>query len=240
MKWPYSVNEQPMPQVVGDKKGVSIAHFDQIQAVFLDLDGTLVDTAADILRAVNFALYDIGVDPVTSAQVRLWVGRGASRLVQCVREHRGIPSERHDELLTVFLKHYQDEVCVDSTVYSGVREFLDWCREQKLHVACITNKPYASAVKLLKALNLLGDFPLILGGDTLEHRKPHPAPLLHALAHFCVKANQAVMIGDSRNDVEAAHAAGMPCIAVRYGYNHGEPIAYSEPDLVLDSLAELL
>ena len=73
-----------------------------------------------------------------------------------------------------------------------------------------------------------------------EHRKPHPAPLLHALAHFNVKANHAVMIGDSRNDIEAARAAGMPCIAVRYGYNHGEPISYSEPDLVLDSLVELL
>ena len=229
-----------MSHVVGDKKGVSIAHFEQIHAVFFDLDGTLVDSASDILRAVNFALYDIGVDPVTSLQVRLWVGRGASRLIQCVRECRGISSERHDELLTAFLKHYQDEVCVDSTVYPGVRDFLDWCHEQKLHVACITNKPYASTLKLLKALNLLGDFPLILAGDSLEHRKPHPAPLLHALAHFNVKANHAVMIGDSRNDIEAARAAGMPCIAVRYGYNHGEPISYSEPDLVLDSLVELL
>lgn len=225
---------------IGEKKGVTIAHFEQIQAVFFDLDGTLVDSAADIMRAVNFALYDIGVDPVINAQVRLWVGRGASRLIQCVRECRGIAAERHDELLTSFLKHYQAEVCVDSTVYPGVREFLDWCHQHKLHVACITNKPYASTLKLLKALNLLGDFSLILGGDSLEHRKPHPAPMLHALAHYGLKANQAVMIGDSRNDIESAHAASMPCIAVRYGYNHGEPIAYCEPDLVLDSLIELL
>ena len=229
-----------MSQAISDKKGVSLAHFEHIQAVFFDLDGTLVDSAADIMRAVNFALYDIGVDPVTNAQVRLWVGRGASRLIQCVRECRGIAQERYDELLTSFLRHYQDEVCVDSTIYSGVREFLDWCHKNKLHVACITNKPYASTLKLLKALNLLGDFSLILGGDSLEHRKPHPAPILHALSHFGVQASQAVMIGDSRNDIEAAHAASVPCIAVRYGYNHGEPIAYCEPDLVLDSLVELL
>jgi phosphoglycolate phosphatase len=236
----FNKKEYPMSQVIGDKKGVSLAHFEQIQAVFIDLDGTLVDSAADILRAVNFALYDIGIDSVTHTQVRLWVGRGASRLIQCVREYRGIASERHDELLSSFLKHYQDEVCVDSTVYAGVREFLDWCHLNKLHVACITNKPYASTLKLLKALNLLGDFSLILGGDSLEHRKPHPAPLLHALAHYGVKATHAVMIGDSRNDIEAARAAAIPCIAVRYGYNHGEPIAFSDPDLVLDSLAELL
>lgn len=229
-----------MSQAISDKKGVSLAHFEHIQAVFFDLDGTLVDSAADIMRAVNFALYDIGVDPVTNAQVRLWVGRGASRLIQCVRECRGIGPERHDELLTSFLKHYQNEVCVDSTVYAGVREFLDWCHKNKLYVACITNKPYASTLKLLKALNLLGDFSLILGGDSLEHRKPHPAPILHALSHFGVQANHAVMIGDSRNDIEAAHAASVPCIAVRYGYNHGESIAYCEPDLVLDSLVELL
>lgn len=226
--------------LISEKKGVTIAHFEQIQAVFFDLDGTLVDSAADIMRAVNFALYDIGIDPVTNAQVRLWVGRGASRLIQCVREARGIAQERHEELLAAFLKHYQDEVCVDSTVYAGVREFLDWCHKQKLHIACITNKPYASTLKLLKALNLLGDFSLILGGDSLEHRKPHPAPILHALSHFGVTANHAVMIGDSRNDIEAAHAASVPCIAVRYGYNHGESIAYCEPDLVLDSLVELL
>jgi len=229
-----------MSQAISAQKGVSLAHFEHIQAVFFDLDGTLVDSAADIMRAVNFALYDIGVDPVTNAQVRMWVGRGASRLIQCVRECRGIAQERHDELLTAFLKHYQDEVCVDSTVYAGVREFLDWCHEHKLHVACITNKPYASTLKLLKALNLLGDFSLILGGDSLEHRKPHPAPVLHALSHFGVAAKHAVMIGDSRNDIEAAHAASVPCIAVRYGYNHGEPIAYCGPDLVLDSLVELL
>ena len=222
------------------EKGVSVANFDHIQAIFFDLDGTLVDSAADILRAVNFALYDIGVDPVSNSQVRLWVGRGGGRLIQCVREYRGIAPERHDELLASFLKHYQADVCVDSTVYAGGREFLIWCKQHKIHVACITNKPYQPALKLLKALNLLEYFSLVLGGDSLEHRKPHPAPLLHALSHYGLKPEHALMIGDSSNDVESARAASVRSIAVSYGYNHGEPIAASEPDLLLDSLAELL
>ncbi len=221
-------------------KGVSIASFEQIQAVFFDLDGTLVDSAADILRAVNFALYDIGVDPVTHTQVRLWVGRGAGRLIQCVREYRGIAPERHEELLASFMRHYQADVCVDSTVYTGVREFLSWCQQHKIHVACITNKPYQPALKLLKALNLLEYFSLVLGGDSLEHRKPHPAPLLHALSHYGLKPEYALMIGDSRNDVESARAATIRSVAVSYGYNHGEPISISEPDLLVDSLTELL
>ncbi len=229
-----------MSQSFASSKGVKIAGFDHIQAVFFDLDGTLVDSAADILRAVNFALYDIGIEPVSNVQVRRWVGRGASRLIQCVREYRGIAVERHDELLAAFMTHYQAEVCVDSTVYAGVRDFLVWCQVNKLHIACITNKPYQPSLKLLKALDLLEFFSLVLGGDSLEHKKPHPAPLQHALAHYGVQPEQALMIGDSSNDIESAHAAGLRCIAMRYGYNHGEPVDYCQPDLVLDSLAELL
>jgi phosphoglycolate phosphatase len=231
---------QLTPVAQPTRKGVTIAGFADIQGVFFDLDGTLVDSAADILRAVNFALYDIGVDEVTNSQVRLWVGRGASRLIQCVREYRGIAQERHDELLASFMTHYQAEVCVDSTVYAGVVDFLVWCRVNKLHIACITNKPYQPTLKLLKALNLLEFFSLVLGGDSLEHKKPHPAPLQHALTHYGLRPEHALMIGDSSNDIESAHAAGLRCIAMRYGYNHGQPIDHSQPDLVLDSLAELL
>lgn len=220
--------------------GVSLAGWSGIKAVFLDLDGTLIDSAADILRAVNFALYDLGLEPVSDAQVRMWVGRGASRLIQCVREARGIGLDRHDELLQHFMQHYQAEVCVDSIIYPGVVEFLAWCKSHHLYLACITNKPYQPAVKLLAALNLLDDFSLVLGGDTLEHRKPHPAPLLHALSYYDLTPAEAVMVGDSRNDVEAAHAAGLRCIALGYGYNHGEPIADCAPDLLLDSLAGLI
>lgn len=213
-----------------------------LKAVFFDLDGTLVDSAIDIYHAVNAALIELGRPLVTEAQVRLWVGRGAPQLVWCVLKHQqtDVTPEQQHQLLEVFLKHYEKNVCVDSKIYDGVLNFIDACHQQNLLMACITNKPYQPAYDLLDALNLLSPFQLILGGDSLHHRKPHPESLLHALNYFNLKPHEALMIGDSRNDVEAAHAAGIQCFALTYGYNHGEPVELCDPDLVLDSLQQLL
>lgn len=211
----------------------------ECQALFFDLDGTLVDSALDIHRSLNMALTDLGLPQVSVTQVRNWVGRGASRLVACVLQGRPQATALHEPVLTRFMQHYQTHVCVDSVLYPGVRECLEQAQAQRLYLACITNKPYAPARQLLEALDLSVYFPLMLGGDSLEHKKPHPQPLQHALAYFGLAAHQALMVGDSRNDVEAAHAAGMRCVAVPYGYNHGEDIRLCGPDYLLDSLDRL-
>ena len=221
---------------------MKLSQLTDLRAVFFDLDGTLVDSAIDIYLSINSALAELGRPPVTEAQVRLWVGRGAAQLVHCVLKHQQVTvdSQAQHELVEVFLRHYQKNVCVDSRIYDGVLPFIAACQARGLSLACITNKPYQPAHDLLQALNILSPFQLLLGGDSLTHRKPHPESLLHALHYFDVKPHQALMIGDSRNDVEAAHAAGMPCFALTYGYNHGEPIADCKPDLILDSLQQLL
>lgn len=221
---------------------MKLAQLEHIRAVFFDLDGTLVDSAIDIYYALNAALADLGLAEVTAAQVKCWVGRGASQLVYCVLKHQQMnvdPKQQH-ELLERFLMHYQKHVCVDSKPYDGVDEFIKACQNRQLALACITNKPYQPAHDLLTALDLLSPFQLLLGGDSVTHKKPHPMSILHALDYFELKPHQAIMIGDSRNDVEAAHAAGVQCIALTYGYNHGEPIADCKPDLILDSLQQLL
>ncbi|MFN3586951.1 MAG: HAD-IA family hydrolase [Moraxellaceae bacterium] len=127
-----------------------------------------------------------------------------------------------------------------STAYAGACELLAACRAEGIALACVTNKPYAPARALLEALDMLSPFDLLLGGDSLPHKKPHPAPLLHCLQHFAVPAAAALMVGDSRNDVEAAQAAGVPVVAVPYGYNHGEPVADARPDWLVESLSVLL
>jgi phosphoglycolate phosphatase len=138
------------------------------------------------------------------------------------------------------MARYQDAVCEASTVYPGVAEFVAAARGAGIRLACVTNKPYRPAVALLEALNLLDAFELVIGGDTLVHKKPHPEPLLHCLRHFQVSAAQALMVGDSRNDVDAARAAGIKSLALPYGYNHGEPIEACAPDRLVASLAELI
>ena len=212
------------------------------QLILFDLDGTLVDSARDLYRAMNLSLDALGRALVTEAQIRLWVGKGASQLCYNVLAHQDevVNPEQHHQLLDVFLDIYQKNVCVDSVVYEGVLAFLDACQQQGKHLACVTNKPYQPAIALLQALKIDQYFTLVLGGDSLAHRKPHPQPLLHAMRHFNQNVEHTLMIGDSRNDVEAARAAGIDCIVLSYGYNHGEDIQACQPQWVIDSLAELV
>ncbi len=208
--------------------------------IMCDLDGTLVDSAADIHHCLNLALEERGMAPVSPLQVRNWVGRGASRLIYCVLEAGHHPAGLHDELLAGFMSHYQRAVCQFSRFYDGVPEFLRACRDAGIPLACVTNKPYAPARALLEALDCLDDFQLLIGGDSLPHKKPHPEPLLHCLRRFDLRPGEALLLGDSRNDVEAARAAGVPCVVVPYGYNHGEPIEDCKPTWIIPHLGVLL
>lgn len=210
--------------------------------ILFDLDGTLVDSARDLYLAMNLTLKDLGRSLVTESQIRVWVGKGASQLCACVIQYQDqeFRDDEHQKLLSNFLETYQRNVCVDSILYDGVLEFLDHCEEQEKTLVCVTNKPYQPAVALLKALEIYERFELVLGGDSLEYRKPHPQPLLHAMQQFNQKPQKTLMIGDSRNDVEAARAAGVDCIVLSYGYNHGEDIQVCQPQQVIDSLEELI
>lgn len=205
-----------------------------------DLDGTLVDSVFDIHAALNKALAACGYPEVGESQSREWVGNGAQALVNRALSNSLHPEHEHAELehvLDVFYQQYRVENGRNSQCYEGAKELLMKLRSVGCKVAIVTNKPLEHAQELVAQLGLEHD--LLLGGDSLEHRKPHPQPLLHCLAHFSVEPEQAVMVGDSVNDFTAARAAKVPVIGVSYGYNHGLPIDSRNIDRLVDSLNEL-
>lgn len=221
---------------------MSIARLDQRDLMLFDLDGTLVDSAADLFRAMNISLNILQMPLVTETQVRVWVGKGVSKLCESVLLHitGEVNGNQHQQLLQTFMQVYAAELCVDTRPYPGVTEFLAYCQDKQLKMACITNKPYHLARELLQQLQLLHYFHLVLGGDSLPQKKPHPLPLLHSAEVLQSQLDNTLMIGDSSNDVEAARQAGIDCIVVSYGYNHGEDIYACQPQQVVDDLRELI
>lgn len=221
---------------------MSVAQLSKRDLILFDLDGTLVDSAADLYRSMNLSLQSLGWPLVTEVQIREWVGKGASKLCESVLLHLfgKLDAEQHKLLLHTFVETYGAELCVNTQIYSGVPEFLKHCQTLNIKMACVTNKPVKLAQGLLDALELSPYFQVVLGGDSLPERKPHPLPLLHCMQSLNTSASQSLMIGDSSNDVEAARRAGIDCIVVSYGYNHGESIYDCQPQQVVDSLAELI
>ncbi|MBA1273400.1 phosphoglycolate phosphatase [Stutzerimonas azotifigens] len=211
--------------------------------VMFDLDGTLLDSVPDLAAAVDSVLLQLGRPPAGLARVRDWVGNGAPVLVRRALagglDHQGVDDELAQRALQMFLEAYAGGHAL-TTVYPGVPPLLEWLRTQGVPMAVVTNKPERFVEPLLQEKGLGGFFSWIVGGDTLSRQKPDPAGLRHVLERAGVPAHQALFVGDSRNDVLAARAAGVPCVALRYGYNHGRPIDEEHPELVLDDLRELL
>lgn len=210
--------------------------------VLIDLDGTLVDSVPDLAAAVNRMLGELGRPPAPEDDVRNWVGNGAVRLVKraLVGAIDGEPdAEAFERAMPLFLDYYAEENCRHSRPYPTARATLERLAATGLRLACVTNKPAAFTLPMLEQLGLAEHFGLVVAGDTASAVKPDPAPLLHAMDFFKVPAGEALMVGDSVNDIQAARAAGMPVICVSYGYNHGQDIRLAAPDAVIDSLAEL-
>jgi phosphoglycolate phosphatase len=211
--------------------------------VMFDLDGTLIDSVPDLAAAVDCMLAQLGRPPVGIGKVRDWVGNGSKVLVRRALadqlEHSAVADILADQAHQLFLRAYAD--CHElSSIYPGVRECLDWLLAHGVAMALVTNKPTQFVAPLLAEKRLAEYFRWILGGDSLPVQKPHPAALQWVLDQAAVQPEQALFVGDSRNDVLAARSAGVPCVAVSYGYNHGRPIEEENPQLVLPDLRQLV
>jgi phosphoglycolate phosphatase len=224
-----------------------------IELILFDLDGTLIDSVPDLAIALNRMLAEFALPTVSENLAREWVGNGAGKLVERalafavnqleVSQKRASDvddiSASHPKALDAFLAHY-DACCADKTVlYDGVIDALKQFKRQHITMAIVTNKPHRFIAPILEHLSIAPYFTLLLGGDELAHKKPHPEPLLHCINALNFSASQVLMVGDSRNDIQAARAAHITVAAMNYGYNHGQPIELDKPDTVFASMVEL-
>ena len=213
------------------------------QAVLLDLDGTLVDTLGDFHHALHRAAQGLGLDPapLTPTWVEGAVGKGSEILVARAADTLGVPTAdtaRRSLLLQAYHRHYAQVNGQYSRVYDGVTEALEALSRRGLPLACVTNKPTEPARALLALKGLSRHFAHVVGGDAVNDKKPHPALLWRACELLNVPPQQAVMVGDSVNDAQAAQAAACPVVLVSTGYNHGKPVQSVPADLHVHRLDE--
>lgn len=213
--------------------------------LLFDLDGTLVDSVPDLALAVNQMLIELGLSAYSQDIIRGWVGNGANTLVKRALSGDADISTDLDELLIkrgleIFYQTYQSFNCIETRLYPEVIDTLTELKQRGYRLAIITNKPERFITPIIDGLGLNDLFELIIGGDSLEKRKPDPLPLHYACQQLSVNTDQCVMIGDSKNDILAAKAANMQSIALTYGYNYGEDIGIYHSELVIDNFACLL
>lgn len=177
--------------------------------VVFDLDGTLIDSARDIQATANAVLAEIGEAPLSLEDTRGFVGNGAAVFVEKMRGARGLAEGQQEALLQRFLHHYVSAVGL-TEIYAGVPEALQQLRDQGCRIGLCTNKPMAPSKAILAHLGMAAWFDVVLAGDSLAQRKPHPAPLLAAFD--ALGAGPCVYVGDSDVDAEAAQRAGVPFV----------------------------
>jgi phosphoglycolate phosphatase len=223
-----------------------------IQAVIVDLDGTMVDTLGDFEVALNRMLAGFSLPAVDRSFIEATVGKGSEHLIRSTLDYvqkqrlAGIEyaqpatkSIAYESAWESYQAHYLACNGQASEVYPGVREGLQALAAHGYKMACLTNKPLAFAQPLLKAKGLDGFFSHVFGGDSFERKKPDPLPLLRTCEALGTLPQHTLMIGDSSNDAQAAQAALCPVVLMTYGYNHGNDIRATLALAHLSSLAEL-
>ncbi len=213
-----------------------------ISAIVLDLDGTLLHSAPELAGAANLMLHDMGRPAASQDLLMSYIGNGISWLVK-----RALTGDMHaepdaalfDQAMPVFEKHYT-ALLLQSKPYPGVMEGLQAMKQAGFRLGCVTNKAERFTTPLVQGTGLAPYFEIVLSGDTLPEKKPHPLPLLHSAKFFGVPVEKLLMIGDSKNDAIAARAAGCPVFCVPYGYNHGKPVDGLDLDAVIADLPAAL
>jgi phosphoglycolate phosphatase len=206
--------------------------------VVFDLDGTLIDSAPDMHRAVNLMLADLGCPPLSLPEIRTMVGDGASALIARALAARQCVTADPTKSLDEFLEHYEANPTAVTQTFPGVSETLERLQAFGLTLAICTNKPSRLTHMILESLGIARFFVRVIAGDSLPFRKPDPRALLEVLNVFGTPPAAALMVGDSEVDAATAHAANVPFILMTYGYHRG-PIDSISSIATLDHFAEL-
>jgi len=215
------------------------------ELIIFDFDGTLIDSGPDLAGALNHMLTQIQRNTFSVDVIDSWVGNGAQTLVKralsgSIEIDSNIEKSLFEKSLDIFLKYYEQNVCVHTTIYPDVTTTLKSLHKQGYKLAIVTNKPYKFVAPILKTLNLFDLFEFFIGGDSLALKKPNPEPLLHVCNTLGVSVEKSLMVGDSKNDILAANACKMQSVGVSYGYNYGEDIGVYQPTVVIDNFKEML
>ena len=206
-----------------------------LDAVLFDLDGTLIDTAPDMVAVLQDLQKAHGIEPLPYALGRANVSHGAIGLLRV-----GFPDEHaqyNSPLHLEYLERYTQRICVKSVLFDGLGELLDELDSAGIRWGIVTNKPERLTRPLLQMLNLESRSACIVSGDTVAERKPHPAPMLHACEVAGMTPQQTITVGDAARDIEAGRAAGMATIAAAYGYvtEDDDPANWGADEIVADT-----
>lgn len=206
-----------------------------VELIIFDLDGTLIDSRIDIANSVNYTLKQLGLNPLDDKIILGYVGDGVRSLI----ERALSPSNLHlfEKGLDTFLSYYSEHLLDNTFFFPGVTETLKFFSYKKM--AVISNKPEALSINTLKGLGIYNFFKSVVGGDSLEQKKPAPEPVLKVLEDLNVDREKAIIVGDSYVDIEAGKAAGIMTCGVTYGFKIRDAILKAGPDFMIDHLAEL-
>jgi phosphoglycolate phosphatase len=197
----------------------------QIFTILFDLDGTLIDTAPDLMRAHNHVMKKFGYPTKSTEEIRNLVGQGAGAMLgrsiwgQAKKEFGKVQNEKiKKEMIDAFVDYYGKNIINESTLINGVKEFLKWCKEKNISMAVCTNKQEHLAIDLLKKIGIYDYFEYVAGSNTFDYCKPDPRHLTNVIEILGGEIKRSIMIGDSETDANAGKNAGIPVVLLEDGY----------------------
>lgn len=209
-----------------------------IETIVFDFDGVLVDTGRDIANAANFSMASLGLEQLPPEKIIRFIGGGAEPLIRkCLADNQ---SEYFTEALALFKQRYDQYFCVETNLYPGVLEILQKFNQAHKKMALATNKAERITYKTLQSLDIQKYFQLVIGPESITHRKPHPESIQRILEQLGTAPRKAVMIGDTAADILAGKAAGTLTCGVVYGFGSLEELQETDPDIILDEIGQLL